>query len=87
MNDDQRIWTSTFDGTTWTAQQMVAGVGTSVGPSLAVFNAKLYMTWKGIDGDDRVFYSSFNGSAWAPQQQISGIGTNPFDIREPALEA
>jgi kumamolisin len=87
MNDDQRIWTSTFDGTSWAAQTLIAGVGTSVGPALAAFGGKLFMAWKGINGDDRVFYTSYNGSAWAPQQQITGIGTNPFDIREPALEA
>ena len=60
---------------------MLRGVGQP--PGLAVFNGKLTMTWKGINGDDRVFYTSFNGTAWAPQQQIVGIGTNPFDIREP----
>ena len=83
QNADQRIWTSSFDGSTWTAQKLLPGIGTSVGPALAVFNGKLYMTWKGINGDDRVFYTSFNGTTWAPQQQIVGIGTNPFDIREP----
>ena len=87
MNDDQRIWTATFDGMSWSAQSMIAGVGTSVGPSLALFNGQLFMTWKGINGDDRVFYTHYNGVAWAPQQQIVGIGTNPFDIRQPALEA
>jgi len=66
---------------------MVSGVGTSVGPSLQVFDGALHMTWKGVTGDDRVWHSSFNGSTWAPQQQIVGIGTNPFDMKEPALEA
>jgi hypothetical protein len=32
---------------TWAAQQNIAGVGTSQGPGLAVFDGKLYMAWKG----------------------------------------
>jgi hypothetical protein len=80
MNADQRIFYSRFNGTSWVAQTLIPGIGTSAGPALSVFNNQLYMTWKGITGDDRVFYSHFNGTTWAAQQIVPGIGTNPVDI-------
>ncbi len=51
------------------------GIGTSVGPSLAVFNGRLYMAWKGELGDQRLFYSNFDGSSWAAQQLIPGFSS------------
>lgn len=50
--------------------------GIGLPPALAVFNAKLYMGWKGMERDDRIFSSSFNGNAWTPQQLVAGIGTS-----------
>jgi len=44
--------------------------------SLAMFNTKLYMAWKGMEFDDRIFWSRFDGSNWAPQQSVPGIGTS-----------
>ena len=77
IDNDQRIWFSSFNGTAWAPQQQVQGVGTSVGPSLSVYNnGRLYMTWKGITNDQRIWFSSFNGTAWAPQQQVQGVGTS-----------
>ena len=81
LTNDQRIWFSNFNGTAWAPQQQVQGVGTSVGPSLSVYNGRLYMAWKGIDNDQRIWFSSFgpsnfNGTAWAPQQQVQGVGTS-----------
>jgi len=76
MEFDDGIFYSTFNGTTWAAQQQVPGVGTSSGVSLAVFNGKLYMAWKGMQADQGIYWSVFDGTGWAPQQQVPGVGTS-----------
>jgi hypothetical protein len=74
---DPRLFYSSFDGSNWAPQQVIPGVASAVGPSLAVFNGLLYAAWRGADGDPRLFYSSFDGSNWAPQAVIPGAGSNP----------
>jgi len=76
IEHDQRIWFSSFNGSSWTPQQFVSGVATSCGVSLAVFNGKLYMAWKGMDADERIWWSSYNGTSWAPQQAVAGVATS-----------
>jgi kumamolisin len=71
--DDQRLWYTTFNGSTWTPQQTIGG-SSSVGPSLAVLGGKLYAAWKGMLDDERLWYSSFDGTTWAPQQQVPHLG-------------
>jgi hypothetical protein len=51
---------SSFDGTSWSDQLQGVGGGTSNGPSLAVFNGRLFAAWKGVTGDERMFFSSFS---------------------------
>jgi CubicO group peptidase (beta-lactamase class C family) len=60
----------------WAPQQGNLGGGTSLGPSLTVFQNKLYAAWKGVGDDKRMFWSSFDGRAWAPQQGNLGGGTS-----------
>jgi hypothetical protein len=73
---DDRVFFSSFNGTTWTPQQLIPGIGSSSGVSLAVYGGKLYMAWKGVLGDQGIWVSSFNGTTWAPQQLVPGIGTS-----------
>jgi hypothetical protein len=73
---DDRIFYSTFNGTTWAAQQQVPGVATSSGVALAVLSGKIYMAWKGEEDDQRIFYTTFDGTTWAAQQQVAGVGTS-----------
>ena len=73
IEGDDGIWFIKFDGT---PQQNVPGVGTSVGPALAVYNGLLYMAWKGIEGDQGIWFTTYDGSSWAPQQNVAGIGTS-----------
>jgi hypothetical protein len=42
-------------------QGVGTSVGTSVGPSLAVFNGRLYMAWKGVSNDQGIWFNYFNG--------------------------
>ena len=74
--DDQRIWWSAYNGTSWSAQQVIPGVATSTGPRLAVYNNLLYAAWKGEFDDPRIWWSSFNGTTWAPQKDVAGVATS-----------
>ena len=69
------FWSS-FDGVKWSAEEQGVGVGTSNGPSLALFNGNLYAAWKGIPTDTRMFWSSFDGTKWSPEQEGVGIGAS-----------
>jgi hypothetical protein len=73
---DDRIFSTSFNGTAWTPPQQVSTVGTSSGVSLAVFNGKLYMAWKGMQADQAIYWSVFDGVSWAAQQQTPGFGTS-----------
>ena len=75
----QSIWYSRLgarpDGQ-WDEPRNVSGVGTSTGPSLASFQGKLWMAWKGIVGDQGIYFNSFNGVSWTPQAGVPGVGTS-----------
>jgi hypothetical protein len=45
----------------WAPQQRINGVGSSNGPSLAVFANRLFAAWKGANGDQGIYWSSFDG--------------------------
>ncbi len=82
---DQRLWYSSFDGSSWAPQAQIPGTASSVGPSLTTFNGLLYAVWQGSDGDQRLWYSSFDGSSWAPQAQIPGAQAQiPATVPAPA---
>lgn len=83
--NDQTLYWSRFDGTTWGPTQNGPG-WSSTGPALAVFNGALYMAWKGMDQDQRIWWSSFDGNSWAPQQYIiDERGTTIGTSDRPAL--
>jgi len=76
LERDDRIFTSSFNGATWASQQLVSGIATSSGVSIAVYNGKVLMAWKGMNADQGIYFSSFNGTSWAPQQLVAGVGTS-----------
>ena len=41
-NNDQGLWWSSFDGHAWAPQQVIGGMASSHGPSIAVFQEHLY---------------------------------------------
>jgi kumamolisin len=73
---DDRIFTSSFNGSTWAPQQLIPNIATSSGVSVAVLNNIVYMAWKGMNDDQGIYYSCFNGSSWIPQRQVAGIATS-----------
>lgn len=81
---DQRILVSRYDGTNpWQLIAVLAGTGTGFGPSLAVFQERLFMAYRGIvathstgEDDHRIWIStSLDGIHWDPHQLINGIGS------------
>lgn len=77
MERDERIFTNSFNGTSWTAQMQIPGVATNSGVALAVMGTTLCAAWKGMNGDQGIYYStSSNGTTWAPQKQVLGIGSS-----------
>jgi hypothetical protein len=60
----------------WARQRNIGGVGTSFGPSLAVFQNRLYAAWKGINNDSGIYWSSSDGRSWVGQSHIGGVGTS-----------
>jgi kumamolisin len=76
MERDDRVFFSSFNGTSWAPQQQVPNILSSAGVSLAVYAGKLYMAWKGMLSDPGIYYSHFDGTTWAPQQLVAGIGTS-----------
>ncbi|GAC1306076.1 MAG: hypothetical protein NVSMB24_15960 [Mucilaginibacter sp.] len=73
---DERIFTSHFNGASWSPQQLIPNIATSSGVSMALFGGKQYMAWKGMHDDQGIYYSVFNGSVWAPQKLIPGVATS-----------
>ena len=60
----------------WGREAPGVGGGTSNGPSLAVFNDRLFAAWKGVPNDTRMFFSSFDGANWSAQKHGVGVGTS-----------
>jgi hypothetical protein len=62
------------------APQRVLGVGTnqvhSWGPSLAAFDGRLYMAWKGAAYDPEIYWNYDAASGWAPPQKVGGARTS-----------
>src|ERR1700687_3922176 len=50
-NDDQQIYVSRYNGS-WQVIALLTGTGTATGPSLAVFQERLFMAYRGIDPSD-----------------------------------
>jgi hypothetical protein len=73
------MYWSTFNGSNWSDPQDLGDRKTSTSPTLAGFNGKLYIAWKGpAEGRDDMYWSAFDGSNWSDQQaQGSPTSTSP----------
>jgi hypothetical protein len=69
-NTSEGIWWNSFDGVNWSAQHRVAGVGTSIGPSLAAFDGKLYMAWPGAGFDHDIYWNYRVSNHWVAQHKV-----------------
>jgi hypothetical protein len=72
VGGDSGIYWSWFDGRAWAPQQRIAGVGTSVGPSLVDFGQAppplLYAFWRGVN----------EGTNWG--EVIGDVGKDVYGI-------
>jgi hypothetical protein len=86
-SSDSRMFYSSLDGTTWSAQQSVPNAGTSTTPALAgtTLNCPsggpsgpiLFLAWKGEGTDTRLFYGyTTNGSTWTVVGQVPNAATD-----------
>jgi hypothetical protein len=50
-------------------------VASSVGPSLAIYDGKVYAIWKGEGSDQGLYYAFYDGT-WHGQTQIAGVGSS-----------
>jgi hypothetical protein len=66
LESDQRIFFNQFNGSTWTAQQFIPNVATSVGPTAVNFQGTIYMVWKGMNGDPGMYWSKLAGATFTP---------------------
>jgi hypothetical protein len=62
LGDDQGIYWSTYNGgnNPWGPPGRIPNVGSSIGPSLAVFgpNILLFAAWKGVGDDQGIYWST-----------------------------
>jgi len=78
-DNDSTIFYTTFYNNQWASPQYIPGIGTSHGPSIAVYDLptpRLHMVWKGVGGDPRIFYSWYStvNGRWYPQEHVSTAG-------------
>ncbi|AYG69037.1 MULTISPECIES: sialidase family protein [unclassified Rhizobium] len=87
--DSGWLWCATFDGNSWSADQLIpsadSAYGLSGSPALAVYNGKLYCARQGRENSGWVWCASFDGSTWSNDQLIPTPG-NAYGVSDsPAL--
>jgi hypothetical protein len=56
--DDNQIWLSLFDGTTFTGQLALFDAGTTSGPGLTDVDGISTLAWKGVEGDSTIWWKN-----------------------------
>jgi hypothetical protein len=64
LGEDETIYYSTFDGSSWTPKQPIPNAASNDGPALILFRNALYAAWRGPGEDERIYYSWFDGTLW-----------------------
>jgi len=89
---DTQIWFSTWDGTSWSDQQVVSGTGpdwtagTSAAPALTFENGEIDLAWKGKSGND-IWYTNWNKPGyWSTQTTVGGSGWTAETSTAPGLD-
>ena len=88
-SDSGWLWCATFDGNSWSADQLIPhsnnAYGLSASPALAVYNGKLYCARQGRDDSGWVWCSTFDGNSWSDDKLIPTPG-NAYGVSDsPAL--
>ncbi|QIS09740.1 exo-alpha-sialidase [Nocardia arthritidis] len=80
LEDQGLYWAQCENGQSWSDQQLAVG-GSADRPTLASWQGRLYMAWRGIGSDDStndkgLYWASFDGRQWSEQQRIEGVASN-----------
>ena len=81
-NNDGGIYSTTYHASSnsWAPVVSTGPFGTSHGPTLAVYQGKLFMAWKGTGSDTSLWWSmtndNLNPKAWSGQAMISNSGSS-----------
>jgi YVTN family beta-propeller protein len=82
-------FSSSADGMSWTARQLIAGGRSTVGPALAPYAGCLYAAWKAgteTPQDQQLWWSAFDGQNWSTIAEISsgfsGVGPGLADYQD-----
>jgi hypothetical protein len=71
VEDDQGLWWASYPDPTrnppFTASQPLPHKASSRGPSLAAFDGRLFMAWRGIVGDEHLWWATSDGQSWSDQ--------------------
>lgn len=86
IEGDSSIYWSSFDGNSWTSQEMIEGIGSSHGPALSSYYVTssdsrpftgLFMAWKGVRDDNNIYFAQNRDLlGWSGQRRIEGVGTS-----------
>jgi len=79
-DSSNKIWHSTFDGTSWTPNVAIPNQLSKASPALASFNGRLHMVHLG-DSSNKIWHSTFDGTSWTPNVAIP----NQLSKASPAL--
>lgn len=75
-SDDEKIYSSKFDGTNWSPQAAIPGRATSHAPALAALGNTLFMFWKGSGSDTRIFNATLPAGPlgiWSAGEEVSYV--------------
>jgi len=87
IETDHRLYWATFDGNAnipqWSPQCVLDDRASLNSPSLAVFQDKLYMAWRGTIDDSTLYWATFDGNSpslpcaqqWSPQYRKDDRGS------------
>jgi hypothetical protein len=70
---DERLFWSSWNGSSDWSPPATFVAATSTGPALAVFDDAVFAAWRGERNDPRLFFSRLHGTTWAEQQQIPKV--------------
>jgi Matrixin len=87
VSGDDGIYWSAFEGSGWSPQENISGIGSLHGPALATGVTRnradgvpvtgLFMAWDGVPGDNAIYFAQNPGlSGWTGQRRIDGVGTS-----------
>jgi hypothetical protein len=90
-----QIYFSAFNGSEWSQQQEVRGIGPQLGevwsaessaaPSLSWFPPFLWLSWQASNGG-AIMYSSWGGGGWSDPLEVSGTGWTAETGDAPAFD-